>query len=46
VWPEKKSAGKWAGRSNKKIGNHHLKWAIKEEAILMLRESLWRISQS
>ena len=31
--------GKWAGHSNKKIGNHHLKWAIKEAAILMLRES-------
>ena len=25
--------------SNKKIGNHHLKWAIKEAAILMLRDS-------
>ncbi len=25
--------------SSKKIGNHHLKWAIKEAAILMLRDS-------
>jgi transposase len=35
----KESNGKWAGKSNKKIGNAHLKWAIKEAAILMLRES-------
>jgi len=34
-----KSCGKWAGHSNKKIGNRHLKWAIKEASILMLRES-------
>ena len=39
VRPTKESDGKWAGYSNKKIGNHHLKWAIKEAAILMLRES-------
>ena len=39
VRPVKESAGKWAGHSNKKIGNHHLKWAIKEAAVLMLRES-------
>ena len=39
VRPVKESAGKWAGVSNKKIGNHHLKWAIKEATILMLRSS-------
>ena len=39
IKPVKESNGKWAGHSNKKIGNHHLKWAIKEAAILMLRES-------
>lgn len=39
IKPVKESDGKWAGHSNKKIGNHHLKWAIKEAAILFLRES-------
>ena len=39
IRPVKESNGKWAGHSNKKIGNHHLKWAIKEAAILMLRDS-------
>lgn len=39
IHPKKESAGKWAGKSNGKIGNHHLKWAINEAAILMLRES-------
>ena len=39
IRPTKESDGKWAGFSNKKIGNHHLKWAIKEAAILMLRDS-------
>jgi transposase len=39
IRPTKESDGKWAGHSNKKIGNHHLKWAIKEAAILMLRDS-------
>ena len=39
IRPVKESDGKWAGHSNKKIGNHHLKWAIKEAAILMLRDS-------
>ena len=39
IRPTKESDGKWAGYSNKKIGNHHLKWAIKEAAILMLRDS-------
>jgi len=38
IRPTKESNGKWAGHSNKKIGNHHLKWAIKEAAILMLRD--------
>jgi transposase len=39
IKPVKESNGKWAGKTNKKIGNAHLKWAIKEAAILMLRES-------
>jgi transposase len=39
IRPTKESDGKWAGRSNKKIGNHHLKWAIKEAAVIMLRDS-------
>jgi transposase len=39
IKPKKESDGKWAGKSNGKIGNHHLKWAINEAAILMLRES-------
>ncbi len=39
IRPKKESDGKWTGTANKKIGNHHLKWAIKEAAILMLRES-------
>ncbi len=39
IKPKKESAGKWAGHSKKKIGNHHLKWAIKEATILMLRDS-------
>jgi transposase len=39
IRPVKESAGKWAGKGNKKIGNHHLKWAINEAVILMLRES-------
>jgi transposase len=38
VRPVKESDGKRAGRSNKRIGNHHLKWAIKEAVILMLRD--------
>lgn len=38
ITPVKESDGKWAGKSNKKIGNHHLKWAIKEAVILMLRD--------
>ena len=39
IRPTKESNGKWAGHTNKKIGNHHLRWAIKEAAILFLRES-------
>jgi transposase len=39
IKPVKESDGKWAGKSNGKIGNHHLKWACNEAAILMLRES-------
>jgi hypothetical protein len=37
--PEKESDGKWAGKSNKKIGNAHLKWAIRTAAMISLRES-------
>ena len=39
IRPVKESDGKWAGKGNYKIGNHHLKWAINEAVILMLRES-------
>lgn len=39
IRPTKESDGKWAGHANGKIGNHHLKWAIKEASILMLRDS-------
>lgn len=39
IRPKKESDGKWAGKGNRKIGNHHLKWAIKEAAILFLRSS-------
>ena len=38
IRPVKESAGKRAGKTNQKIGNHHLKWAIKEATILFLRE--------
>jgi transposase len=39
IRPSKESDGKWAGTSNKKIGNHHLKHAINEAAMLFLRRS-------
>jgi transposase len=39
IRPEKQSDGKWAGKSNKKIGNAHLKWAIRTAAMISLRES-------
>jgi transposase len=39
IRPEKESDGKWAGKSNKKIGNAHLKWAIRTAAMVSLRES-------
>ena len=39
IRPVKESDGKRAGSANGKIGNQHLKWAIKEAAILMLRDS-------
>ena len=39
IRPEKESDGKKAGKGNKKIGNHHLKWAISEAVILFLRSS-------
>jgi len=40
IRPPKTSAGKPAGLpSHKKIGNAHLKWAISEAALLLLRES-------
>ena len=38
IRPEKKSDGKWAGAGNKKIGNAHLKWAIKEAAMISIRD--------
>ena len=38
IRPEKESDGKWAGKSNKKIGNAHLKWAIRTAAMISLRE--------
>ncbi len=37
--PVKESGGKRVGISNGKMGNHHLKWAIKEASIIFLRES-------
>ncbi len=40
IRPEKQSDGKWAGKSNKKIGNAHLKWAIREATMLSIRESV------
>ena len=39
IRPEKESDGKRAGKSNKKIGNAHLKWAIRTAAMISLRES-------
>jgi transposase len=39
IRPEKQSDGKWAGKSNKKIGNAHLKWAIRTASMISLRES-------
>ena len=39
IRPEKQSDGKWEGKSNKKIGNAHLKWAIKTAAMISLHES-------
>ena len=39
IRPEKESNGKWAGKANKKIGNAHLKWAIKEAAMISIRDS-------
>jgi transposase len=40
IRPPKTSAGKPSGMpSNKKIGNAHLKWAISEAALLLIRES-------
>ena len=40
IRPPKTSAGKPSGLpSNKKIGNAHLKWAISEAALLLIRES-------
>ena len=39
IRPEKESNGKQAGKGNGKIGNAHLKWAIREAATILLRES-------
>ncbi len=38
IKPVKESAGKRTGKTNKKIGNAHLKWAFSEAALLMMRE--------
>ena len=37
VKPQRESAGKKSGSRNSKIGNHHLKWAFSEAAVLFLR---------
>jgi transposase len=39
IKPVKESAGKPTGKSNKKIGNSHLKWAFSEATCLLIRES-------
>ena len=39
IKPEKTSAGKTTGGGGKKIGNHHLKWALSEATVLMLAKS-------
>jgi len=39
IRPIKESNGKRCGSSNKKIGNHHLKWAFSEAACLFLRNN-------
>ena len=39
IRPKKTSAGKNAGSGGSKIGNHHLKWAFSEAAVLLLRQS-------
>jgi len=39
IKPEKESDGKWAGKSNKKMGNAHLKWGIRTASMISLRES-------
>ena len=39
IKPKKTSAGKNAGSGGSKIGNHHLKWAFSEAAVLLLRQS-------
>jgi hypothetical protein len=53
IRPEKDSDGKWAGKSNKKIGNARLKWTIRTAAMITLRESdqakkfaFWRCGHS
>lgn len=38
IKPDKESAGKRTGKGNGKIGNAHLKWAIREAASLMIRD--------
>jgi transposase len=39
IRPIKESAGKHYGSSNKKIGNHHLKWAFSEAACIFKRDA-------
>ena len=39
IRPGKESNGKSTGKGNKKIGNPHLKWAMSEATVLLLRQS-------
>jgi transposase len=39
IRPMKESGGKQYGTSNKKIGNHHLKWAFSEAACIFKRDA-------
>ena len=39
IKPQKESGGKKYGASNKKIGNHHLKWAFSEAACIFTRDA-------
>lgn len=39
IRPGKESNGKITGKGNKKIGNPHLKWAMSEATVLLIRQS-------